>query len=314
MKDKERDKRLFLPEDEFGEEASEGLGKLSREEAEADLRELKGRLRKRVSRPRHIWMQAAAALVVLLIASTVVIYIFRDKGIAENNMAKADTAVKDTALIALAQPVKKEASAPVTDQKRVKYTAPVIVDEEEFAAREKAAGTTDLNTVMAEAEEDTDMVMEMAVAADEGAVPEEVVVEAMPMMQKAAMTEQAAAKRRTADKTAGEQVADKAAAQPVSSMPDRQAAPVGGWEEFNRWTRPNTSLPGDVKPEVSRAVVVAFRVRADSTLYDLKAIRTAGDSYTQEALRLLREGPLWVPAMLAGVVIDKEVMVTIIFK
>ena len=42
MKDKEKDKRLLIPGDAFEEEASEGLGRLSREEAEADLRELKG--------------------------------------------------------------------------------------------------------------------------------------------------------------------------------------------------------------------------------------------------------------------------------
>ncbi len=33
MSDKEKDKRLLLPRDEFEEEASEGLGRLNREEA-----------------------------------------------------------------------------------------------------------------------------------------------------------------------------------------------------------------------------------------------------------------------------------------
>jgi len=89
---------------------------------------------------------------------------------------------------------------------------------------------------------------------------------------------------------------------------------VGGWEELNDRTRPNTSLPGDVKPGVTRAVVVAFKVRADSTLYDLKVIRSADDSFAQEALRMLREGPLWVPAMRDGQVSDEEVRVTIVFK
>jgi len=312
-----------LPEDEFGEEASEGLGRLSREEAEADLRELKGRLRHKVSKPRHIWLQAAAALAVLLIASTVVVYILRDKVVAENELAKADTNVKDTALIALAEPVKKEASTPAMEQKRVRYVAPVVVEEKQMPAGEKAAGAADLKNVQAKAEEDTDVVMEMAVTADEKAVtadekavPEEVVVEAMPMAQRAAMTEQAAAGKKTADKGMAVRAAAIAGmeAEPVTVTTAMEASPVGGWEKFNEWVRPNTAFPGDVKPNVNRAVVVAFKVRADSTLFDLKAIRTGGDSYTQEALRLLQEGPKWVPAMRDGQITDEEVMVTIVFK
>ncbi len=37
MNEKEKDKRLLVPKDAFEEEASEGLGRLSREEAEEDL-------------------------------------------------------------------------------------------------------------------------------------------------------------------------------------------------------------------------------------------------------------------------------------
>jgi len=39
-----KDKRILIPRDEFEEEAGEGLGRLSREEADADLHELKARM------------------------------------------------------------------------------------------------------------------------------------------------------------------------------------------------------------------------------------------------------------------------------
>ena len=79
MKDKDNDKRLIIPKDAFEEEASEGLGRLNREEAAEDLRELKSRMERRVRKPRMIWLPAAAAVVILLVASTVYIALFRDR-------------------------------------------------------------------------------------------------------------------------------------------------------------------------------------------------------------------------------------------
>ncbi len=70
---------MIIPKDEFEEEASEGLGRLNREEAAEDLRELKGRMERRVRKPRMIWLPAAAAVVILLVASTVYIALFRDR-------------------------------------------------------------------------------------------------------------------------------------------------------------------------------------------------------------------------------------------
>jgi protein TonB len=65
---------------------------------------------------------------------------------------------------------------------------------------------------------------------------------------------------------------------------------------------------------VNRLVVMAFKVRADSTLYDLKVVRSGGDSYSTEALRLMREGPKWTPVIRNGEVVEEEVKITIVFK
>jgi hypothetical protein len=55
-------------------------------------------------------------------------------------------------------------------------------------------------------------------------------------------------------------------------------------------------------------------VRADSTVYDLKAERTAGDLFTREAFRLIREGPKWIPAIRNGQAVEETVRVTVVFK
>jgi hypothetical protein len=313
---KNKDKRLLLPGDEFAEEASEGLGRLSRDEAGEDLRELKERLERRVSRPRRIWLPAAAAVVTVLVASAVVISIFREKGTTGSEVALTETEIKDTALIAMAEPIQKqEKSYGAAEKKpggeliiRTKGTEPVRQVAGVQTAKAPAGVETDAlrrEAAAAVAEEDTEAVMKMVVAEDEVTVPEEVVVEALPMMQKADMAEGEAAKKKSVD---------KAMARPTAATTERPASPVGGWEVFNDWIRPNISLPGEVKPMVTGVVVVAFKVRADSTLYDLKALRSGGDSLTQEAFRLLREGPGWVPAMRDGQVVEEEVRISIIFK
>ncbi len=94
----------------------------------------------------------------------------------------------------------------------------------------------------------------------------------------------------------------------------RQAEPVGGMEEFNKWIQKNIRYPEDVTPRVQQVVIVTFKISADSTLYDLKAEQTAGESFTKEAFRLLREGPKWVPSVRNGKVSEEEVRVSIVFK
>ncbi len=76
----------------------------------------------------------------------------------------------------------------------------------------------------------------------------------------------------------------------------------------------NVIYPDDVEPRVRQEVVITFRVRADSTLYDLKAVRTAGDLFTREAFRLIREGPKWQPALRDGQAGEETVRVSVVFR
>jgi hypothetical protein len=329
MKDKEKDKRLLVPGDAFEEEASEGLGQLSREEAEADLRELKGRMERRLRKPRMIWLPAAAAVVILLVASALYISLFRDRSAGLNDLAKAEEtkadsalaamtaeAKTDTALIVMATPIeKKEIVSVGTRQGSLTRTvkdaseqapSPEIMTDEskKTTAREAKA---DEKNALAEVVVTEDEVMEVVVEAQqEEPVAEEVIVEAIPMMQKAALRSENAAK-------------EKAAARPDAVtqraiVPERSALPVGGWEEYREWMARNIRYPEGVDPVVRQVIVVTFRVRADSTVYDLKAERTAGDLFTREAFRLIREGPGWLPAVRGGQAVEESVSLSIVFR
>jgi hypothetical protein len=144
----------------------------------------------------------------------------------------------------------------------------------------------------------------------EEAVAEEVIVEAVPMMQKAALRTDDAEK----DKAAGKREAARTAAASDTVRPDGPAEPVGGWEAFNSWIRPNMGHAKELTSPVNRLVVMNFKVKTDSTLYDIKVVRTPDDSYTNLALWLLREGPKWTPAVRDGQVVEEKVTVSIVFK
>jgi hypothetical protein len=341
MKEKERDKRLLIPKDEFGEEAAEGLGRLSRDEAAEDLRDLSGRLERRLERsrrrPRRIWLPAAAAVVTVLVASSLYISLFRDGGEREPAVAMADKKMADsasgamaedvetdTALIAMAAPIEKggdaTGSAGGESMRRADMASSEAVPSP--SPEETAAGVTtivetddEVLEVVVEAQNEEPSAEEVIVVAlptvqQEEAVAEEVIVEAVPMMQKAALRADDTEK----DKAAGKKEAARAIATEGTVRPDGPAGPVGGWEAFNDWTRPNISHAGELTSQVTRLVVVAFKVRSDSTLYDLKVVRSGGDSYSREALRLLRDGPKWTPVVRDGKVVEEKVKISIMFK
>jgi hypothetical protein len=307
MTKKEKDKRLIIPKDAFEEEASEGLGKLNREEVSEDLRELKGRMQRRVRKPGMIWLPAAAAVVILLVASAVYLAIFKERKVPGTDMAVAETPITDTALIAMAEPIKKTETqsaektwTPVANgSARVAMSASVKTEEVRSAQAEfDVAG---VNKVEANAAMDVVEGEELA---------EVVTVEAIPV------TEKAAAYEKKDKAAAAKTIEDSAVATPSMGvgMPDRQAEPVVGMKEFSRWIQSNIRYPEEIVPRVRQVIVVTFKIAADSTLYDLKAEQTVGDTFAKEAFRLLREGPKWEPVVREGRVVPEEVRVSIVFK
>jgi len=328
MKDIEKDKRLLIAKDAFEEEASEGLGRLSRDEAEEDLRDLKRRMERRLRRPRMIWLPAAAAVVILLVASAVYVSLFRERGpelsggaLAEIELTIPDEEVfTDTALIAMAEPVRKSSTTP--DLRELRYG-------------EKAAGSV--------AESKADSKKDLAYANVPPVIVEDdmrALNEVLEVSEGEVVAEEAVPGKVVAQETIPENIVGKAAAAPgkktatggvpagaaaitatgaIAADADvkvqtKPATPAGGYEEFTKWLQENTRYPAGVEPRVRQEIVVAFRVRADSTVYDLKAERTAGDLFTSEAFRLIREGPMWVPALREGQVVEEEVRVTVVFK
>lgn len=323
-KDMKKDKRILIPRDEFEEEAGEGLGQLSREEAEAELGELKARMERRMRRPRAVWLPAAAAVVILVIASGILVTMLRkgspfDSRLAQRGMAMEEVglkgdkaqmattgaAVSDTALIAMAQPIEKKeraASAPVI--------AGINVAEEEATAADEVFAVVEEDAGVVKVAEEPVVAMQVAEAEKVEAVQaEEVVVQALPQARAAAMkTKDVAEAKKEAQAT------DKAAAGEGQAIIREPAAPVGGWTKYMEWVVRNIRYPSGVEPIMRQEVQVSFTVLPDSTLSDLEVVRSPGEPFTTEAFRLLRVGPKWVPAQGDTRAKSEKVVVTFVFK
>jgi len=326
MKEYKRDKRVLIPRDEFEEEAGEGLGGLGRDEAEADLLELRARMERRLRRPRATWLPAAAAVVILLVASGLLVTMLRDRPEPGSDMALAEMAITDTAYIAMAEPLEKqdvEVPAPVTagsvamQTMEARYSPLAEVIENEIAGVAKAD-----EVIIADEQkvnEETDYVVYAMV--EEEMIDEVVVVQAVPQMTRAAMKELAETSDRAAvpetgakkDKAAVKAPTGAAAVQ-GAGMPDGPAAPADGWDRYREWMSENIRYPEGITPVVRQEVMVSFTVRADSTLTDMKVVRSPGEPFTLEVLRLLREGPRWVPARIGGNAAGEEVVLMFVFK
>ena len=90
--------------------------------------------------------------------------------------------------------------------------------------------------------------------------------------------------------------------------------PVGGRTEFDRYIRDNIRRP-DTPTSGQRVVVVLdFIVRNNGTIDNIKVVRSPGTNFSDEAIRLLKEGPAWKPATENGNAITDNVRLRIVFR
>ncbi|MGB3922683.1 MAG: hypothetical protein WBL00_02000, partial [Bacteroidales bacterium] len=337
-----RDKRILIPRDEFEEEAGEGLGQLSREEAEADLRELKARMGRRTARPRAIWLSAAAAVVILLVGSALLVTLLRKRPLSDSQLAErvpgkkeavvadkehaapAGEVITDTALIAMAEPIEKRGyeSAMPAGNMSYAHARPAIA---EIAEHEIETDATDEIFILAgEIIEDLEVADEQVVVLPVTeyqkvveALQEEIPqarAEAMKTRTVAEVRDQARAEAVKTRTVAGASDKAKTEAGRADTIISLAPSPLGGWERYREWVARNLKYPEGVLPVVRQEVVVSFTVQADSTITDLKAVSSPGQAFTYEVYRLLLDGPQWVPARSEGKRMPEPVVLKIVFK
>jgi len=300
-----------LQKDPFASEAAEGYSEISADEADEDLEQLGKQLKKRVTGGRRkIYYRIAASIAVLMIISSVYLFIDRNKPageISKDYVAPSKSEAVDTRKSA--EPAREVteiiAESQETTADKVKSDAlnsPVIAEpvvQETLAFADKKDTSVNVAAGQIAMAEKVDSVV--IIAADQAAEPAEPVRDAI------------LAEYRTEAKNAraAGDVPAKAAVMQAGNTPPQ---PVSGKANFDRYIRENTRRPADLSEGDSVAVAVSFIVRTTGALEDLKIISSSALEASNEAKRLILEGPEWNPAIKNGVVTDDEVRLTIIIK
>jgi hypothetical protein len=93
----------------------------------------------------------------------------------------------------------------------------------------------------------------------------------------------------------------------------QEAEPLTGYPEFQKYIKENIHFPeGETGPERG-IVVLSFDIPLDGKPQNITVLKSPGDPFTEEAIRLIREGPSWNPAQMNGKAFKSSKRIRIVF-
>ena len=99
-----------------------------------------------------------------------------------------------------------------------------------------------------------------------------------------------------------------------SSIRNREATPVRGYDEYERYLNDNLKVPEQALQRGTKGkVVLHVTIENSGDIGAIKVQRSIGDGCDEEAIRLVKEGPSWQPALVDGETQQSEVKVKIKF-
>jgi TonB family protein len=90
--------------------------------------------------------------------------------------------------------------------------------------------------------------------------------------------------------------------------------PANGRSAFDKYIRDNIRRPDTTTSGQRVVVVLNLIVNPDGKIDSIKVVRSPGKIFSDEAIRLIIEGPAWKPAEENGSAIRDEVRIRIVFK
>ncbi|MCK5821968.1 MAG: carboxypeptidase-like regulatory domain-containing protein [Bacteroidales bacterium] len=96
---------------------------------------------------------------------------------------------------------------------------------------------------------------------------------------------------------------------------DYQAAsPVNGIRNYKQYIKENIIFPKGFTKSNKEVVILKFTVSKLGKTERIRIIRSASDDFSNEAIRILEEGPLWNPTMRYGNYSEEETRLRILFE
>jgi protein TonB len=95
---------------------------------------------------------------------------------------------------------------------------------------------------------------------------------------------------------------------------ERQPTFPGGKDKFNEFVAAIQKYPASRQNNIQGDVELSFLVNADGTLSDIKVAKSLAQELDQEAVRVMKLSPKWIPAKKNGKLIDCAATASISFK
>ena len=91
--------------------------------------------------------------------------------------------------------------------------------------------------------------------------------------------------------------------------------PVDGNEKFKYYVKANLKYPASaLEDRIKGTVKLKFTVERNGEISNMEVLKSLGDEFDQEAIRLVMEGPRWEPARENDFLVVKDVKVEIRFR
>jgi TonB family protein len=91
--------------------------------------------------------------------------------------------------------------------------------------------------------------------------------------------------------------------------------PVGGNSTFREFVKNNLRYPASgLEDEIKGMVKLKFTVGSNGQISNMEVLKSLGEDFDREAIRLVNEGPKWEPAKENGRVVERDVKVKIRFR
>jgi len=95
---------------------------------------------------------------------------------------------------------------------------------------------------------------------------------------------------------------------------NRRAQPLDGYIAFRRYIKENIRVPDEKTGDDKYTVDLRLHINPQGAIESIDIIESPGDKYTEEAKRLIQEGPKWIPKLNNGTPVSSEVKIKIKFK
>ena len=290
-----------LQRDPFTEEASEGFSQITSGEAEKDLSAIKRSIERKISTGSSAIYYRLAAAVAVLVTISVIIFNNRDTKekltLSENNTEE----VKVPLTIAASEPLsdrKESPPLPLTPSPPPAAKAEAAEKEAVEEVTYKDEMNADQMIIVDSVSFKNDQIAASDISEDDTKPAGEEKKMENARVAGFALKEEAKAPLSVKSKSAS-----------LVSYPE----PVTGLDSFNIWIENNIRNP-ETDNDIQESVVISFTVNKDSTITDIKIISSPGMAFSREAKRLIKEGPLWKPAMIDGKPVEEEYRFTIRFR